>query len=101
MSSPSLNVVTGSVIATGSAMDVRTVGFRPKTVDLRTGATGGIEGHWQAGMADASAYKRTAAGVGSKVTANGITPLADGFRIGADSDLNSAGKQIDYVVGCE
>lgn len=99
MAGPSLNVVTGIVKATGALITVRTVGFRPKTIKtFRAGA----EGYWQKGMADASACKRQAAGTGSVVTVGGFTPLADGFTIGTDADLNPAGgTDIHYTVTCE
>ena len=101
MASPGFNVVVGQVTGTGAPLNIRTVGFTPKSIELRAG---GASGSWMKSMADGSVYKRTAAGVGSLVTGgNGVTPLAthDGFSLGADADLNVNGTVIDYTVICE
>lgn len=98
MSAPASNVICGQIRGTGAQLDVKTIGFRPKAVLLNVG---GISGQWSKSMADASAYKRLANGTGSLVSVNGITPLADGFRLGADADLNAAATVIDYIVFAE
>jgi hypothetical protein len=100
MSSPAHNIVIGSVMGTGSAIDVKTVGFRPKRVEGFN--SDGDYFIWQKDMADASMHKRIdSTGVGSVPTSNGITPLADGFRIGADADLNQNNKRIYYTCWAE
>lgn len=81
---------------TGAQLDVTEIGFRPTEVFLYNRA--GDEAHWQDNKADASMLKRTAAGVGSQVTTGGITPLANGFRLGADGDLNVSGEIVDFVA---
>jgi len=83
----------GSVVGTGADLDVKTVGFRPKSVKVVNKASAD-EGYWHEHMADDSALKRLAAGTGSIITTNGITPLAAGFRLGADTDLNVAGEVV-------
>lgn len=93
MASPGTQVAVGAVESTNATIQVRTVGFKPRTVTLRVG---GDEAYWQEGMAAASAHKRVAAGTGSVVTTNGITQQNDGFDIGADADFNPAGAQIIY-----
>lgn len=98
MGSPAGNVVTGSCVGTGADMNIRTVGFRPKRVVLNVG---GLDAAWQKTMADDSMYKRLANGTGSLVTTNGITPLSDGFSLGADTDINAAGAIIHYTVFAE
>jgi hypothetical protein len=80
-------------VATGGAIDVRAFGFRPKTVKLHQG---GVSLEWQEGMASDSAYKRLANGTGTFVAAGGVTPLVDGFTIGADADLNATGQTIRW-----
>jgi hypothetical protein len=93
MGSPSSNKGTGSVVGTGGAITVRAFGYRPKTVKLHQG---GVALEWQEGMASDSAYKRVAGGAGSFVAVGGITPLVDGFQIGADADLNVVGATIRW-----
>jgi len=91
----------GTVIGTGAAIDVRTVGFRPSYVKIMN-VTGNCLAEWTAEMADASAQKIVDSGAGttdvSLITSNGITPLSDGFRIGADADLNVAAEVIRWVA---
>lgn len=93
MGSPSSNKGTGSVVGTGGAIDVRAFGYRPKTVRLHQG---GVTIDWQEGMASGTAYKRLANGTGSFIASNGITPLVDGFTIGADTDINAVGATIRW-----
>lgn len=100
MASPGCNVITGQIIGTGAAITVSTVGMRVKALWLKSG---GVEGYYQDTMADASMYKRLAAGTGSLATTNGVTPNTthDGFQLGADADLNVAARVIDYVALCD
>lgn len=94
MASGARRVVHGSFIATGSSRDCTVVGFRPTKVTIRT--SGGIEGTWTDAMADASAFKRIANGTGSFISSAGITPLATGFRLGADAALNVNNAVVYY-----
>jgi hypothetical protein len=89
------NVHVGSIKGTGAAIDV-VCPFRPCSVDLYT--SGGIEGHWNSEMADASAFKRIANGTGSVVSSAGITPSEDGFQLGTDAGLNVNGATIYFVA---
>ncbi|KKN42114.1 hypothetical protein LCGC14_0716460 [marine sediment metagenome] len=89
----------GAVIGTGADIDVRgEVGFRPRWVRILNIAGLAI-GEWVDGMADAEVLKTITAGTISNPTTLGITPLADGFRIGADTDLNVDGELIRWIVG--
>lgn len=90
-------VMTGSLIGTGSAIDVRTVGFRPQRVVILN-VTAPARGEWHDTMADASALKQITAGTASFVTTNGITPLSDGFTLGSDADLNTAAEVVHWVA---
>jgi len=90
-------IVVGAVIGTGSAMNVDTVGFRPKLVRVvNAGATGLSRFEWFAGMADAAAVKTVTNGTISVIAADGITPRARGFTIGADANVNISGEIIYY-----
>jgi len=89
--------ITGASTGTGADIPVRTVGFRPRKVELIN--TGGlVTAEWQETMADASMFKRVTAGDGTFPLTLGITPLSDGFTIGADTDLNVAGELIHWVA---
>jgi len=90
-------MVTGSVVLAGTAYNVRTVGFRPRKVELMN-STGLVLARWQSSMPDASAMKQVTAGTISYVTSNGITPLSDGFTIGADSDINAADERVHFAA---
>lgn len=88
----------GSVTGTGAALDVKKVGFRPRNVRVVNVAAGGLcYGEWIEGMADASVVKTLTDGTISVPVTLGITPLADGFTLGADTDLNVLGEVVRFV----
>lgn len=91
----------GSVTGTGSAIDVKTAGFRPRYVKLLN-VGGNCKAEWTVDMADASMQKTVDSGTGTSdisfVTSDGVTPLSTGFKIGADSDLNASGELIHWVA---
>jgi len=97
MASGAARRVTGAKTGTGSAFDIKDVGFRPREIHL-INVTSGDEAWWFEGMADASMYKRVAAGTGALVVTNGITPLQSGFTFGADTDMNVAAELVRYSV---
>lgn len=87
----------GGVVGTGADIDVTVVGFRPRRVDLTN--TGGLAtSYWLDSLPDASAVKRVTDGTMTFPLTLGITPLSNGFRIGADTDMNVAGEQIFYTA---
>lgn len=98
MSSGSLRMVTGSYVGTGALLPVTKVGFRPQRIEFNValGARAGAKASWQDTQPDGSMFKNTAAGVGSFVAANGVTPLAGGFSMGTDPDLNNAGDTVHW-----
>lgn len=91
--------VVGSYIGTGSAFNITTVGFRPRSVKLWN-ITGLTEAVWLQGMPDAAAKKliNHATVQNAYVTANGITPLVNGFTVGTDADINTAAETVYYEV---
>ncbi len=95
MSSGVSRAKVGSVVGTGADIDIRTVTFKPKIVNI-TNIGGLATGKWNKGMADASVLKAITAGTISFPVTLGITPLSDGFRIGADTDLNVDGELIRW-----
>lgn len=96
MASGANRSVFGSFVGTGAQLDIRTVGFRPSKVSLYN-ETGLVSAEWTNTMADAAGLKRVTAGDMTKMSA-GITPLADGFRVGTDADLNVVGEKVHYMV---
>lgn len=91
---------------TGANIDVK-CGWVPAKVEVMNITSTGLEKlEWYRGMADASAIKTVAAGTRTKITTLGITPLGDGpadaveqgFRIGADADVNVAAEQIVVIA---
>lgn len=83
----------GAVNSTNAALKV-TCGFKPRSVILKV--ANGAEAFWNELMGDDAAFKRTAAGAGSKVSADGITQESDGFTIGADADFNPSTSAVIY-----
>jgi hypothetical protein len=78
-------------------MDVKKLGFRPRTVRVYNVASGGLcILDWNAAMPDASGFKQIPHATAQNVwlTANGITPLANGFTLGADTDVNVSGEKL-------
>ncbi|WP_375188409.1 hypothetical protein [Sphingobium yanoikuyae] len=96
-------VAVFALVGTGAAIDVK-CGFVPayvRVVNIESATVEELE--WFRGMADASAIKTVTGTVArTKITTNGITPLGagaadaveQGFRIGADTDVNVAGEDI-------
>jgi hypothetical protein len=97
MASGGKRILTGAIDGTGSALQVRTVGFRPSTVRLFN--TGGlVTAEWSDTMPDDAAVKRVTAGDMTYIVEDGITPLSNGFTIGADTDINVDGEAIHWVA---
>jgi hypothetical protein len=95
MASGTSRVVRGSFVGTGSAKNIRTVGFRPRTVKLWN-VTGLVSAVWLDTMADAAAVKAVTDGTQSYITSDGITPLSDGFTCGADADINASAEIVHW-----
>lgn len=87
-------VKTGSFVSTGVALNVDTVGFSPRVVELKktSGTIGSMS--WDDSMDDASATKQVG-GTSSVITTNGITPRPKGFTLGADA-MNTNGDTWHY-----
>ncbi|MGW8177876.1 MAG: hypothetical protein ACWGQW_03665 [bacterium] len=90
-------VMTGAVRGTGAVLPVRTVGFRPQRVELFN-RDGLVVCSWQESMPDDSMMKQVTAGTISFVTSGGITPLSNGFQLGADVDANVADELVDWAA---
>lgn len=97
MSSGAIKKATGSFIGTGAQLDVKTVGFRPKHVVLLN-KTGLARLEWTDTMADAAGIKTVTDGTISAISTGGITPLASGFRLGADTDINVSAEEVHFIA---
>lgn len=82
--------------ATAAAVAI-TCGFRPRYVKVFN-ETSGDQIEWNETMADAEGFKKVAAGASAMVTSNGITPSANGFTIGLDTDINVINEQMSFIV---
>jgi hypothetical protein len=98
----------GQVTATGAALEVRSVGFKPEKVILFN-KTSLARLEWNKVLADAEGIKQVAAGTTTNPTSDGITPLSGsptlggpGFQIGALADINdTAGELIVWEAWSE
>lgn len=91
----------GTFIGTGAAVDVKgdKVGFKPRKVAIFN-ETRNSQAVWTEDMGDGTAQKTVDSGSNktdvSKITSGGITPLATGFTLGNDSDLNGSNDVIRF-----
>ena len=97
MASGAAKVAYGASLGTGANLEVRSVGFRPRSVEI-INVDSADQLKWQDGMADASGLKTLAAGASSFLSAAAITPLSDGFLVGTDSDINVDGELMRWVA---
>lgn len=100
------NVIFGSQDGTGAAIDIE-LGFIPSHVMvINTESATSEQLDWYSTMADDSAIKTVTGAVArTKITEDGITPLGagaadtfQGFRIGADADVNVAGETLFWAA---
>ncbi len=95
------NIKTGTVTGTGAAINV-SLGFSPDHV-IVINDTAGDRLEWFSNMTAGHAYKRVAAGTGTKITANGISQFTGsatqqaGFTIGTDA-VNTNAVTLRYVA---
>lgn len=72
-------------------------GFRPRYVKV-VNETDRIQEEWFEGMADAEGLLQIANGTKTLITADGITPAADGFTFGLDTTIHITNKQYSMLV---
>lgn len=98
MSSGVQVIKNGAIKGTGANLDVTVVGIKPRRVEL-INETGLVTAVWTDTMTEGRGFKRVTAGDMTQMAAGeGITPLSNGFRIGADTDVNVSGELIHWVV---
>ena len=91
-------IAVGAFIDTGTvAATAFTLGFKPRYVRIVNETSGDME-EWFEGMADAEAMKRVAAGTAALITSNGITPAANGFTLGLDTDILVTSEQLSWLA---
>jgi len=95
------NIKTGTVTGTGAALNV-SVGFSPDYVKVFND-TAGDSLEWLSNMTAGHAFKRVAAGTGTKITTGGVSLFTGsatqqaGFTIGVDA-VNTAAAVIRYIA---
>lgn len=96
MGSPSGHIMAGVSRTNAGTLKIH-CGFRPRLVMLWTGGTN--SGYWQDSMSDGGMFKRVTAGTASSISSpNGVTPLADGFNLGPDADMNPASGSVQWIA---
>lgn len=92
------NVAIGRYITSSTAAAFTiTTGFKPRYVKI-INETSGDQEEWYEGMTDAYAFKKVAAGATATITSLGITPLAYGFTVGLDTDVNVINEQLSWIA---
>ncbi len=92
-SSVGLRYTNGIAIAKNAILTVDYVGFRPRRVVLRN-ITNNVMLEWVDTLADAAGFKTVADGTRTSVSADGITPIATGFTVGALADINDTTTEL-------
>lgn len=85
---------TSSVLGTGANLDVigDKCGFQPSRVRILNVTDGSVH-EWRDTMPDGYVFEDKG-GTMTYRTSGGITPLAAGFRIGTQANLNGAGDEL-------
>lgn len=92
-----IHMKTGSFSGTGATLSVN-VGFKPGVVILYNITDKGMM-IWTADMPDAYSYRTTGSdGYELYRSSLGITPVADGFTLGADTEMNEGTDTIHYIA---
>lgn len=92
MASGARRNTVGSFVSDGALRSVQTVDYRPTIVKVF--GENGDHAFWNAEMPDDSMILVTAAGAVTMETSDGIIPLANGFSLGANADMNASGEVI-------
>lgn len=90
--------ITGVVIGTGALLEVKgdKCGFKPSSVRI-VNVTDGSVHVWQDTMPDGYVWEDKG-GTQNYRTSGGIIPLADGFSIGTQANLNTALDVLHFEV---
>lgn len=98
--------VTIKATGTGAAITFDDIGFTPAAVEIiiaGRNVTGGVLFFWTDKMANGAGYKLVANSSGNKaifsaMSSGGVTPLPNGFILGADTDVNVDGEVMQIIV---
>ena len=93
--------VTIQATGTGAAITFDDIGFTPAAVEI-INVTGGVLFFWTDKMANGAGYKLVAGPSNtvtfSAISSGGVTPLPNGFILGADADVNVDGEVMQIIV---
>lgn len=93
-----MQMAVGSYLDTGTAAAFTlTLGFKPRYIRVLNEGSGDRE-EFVEGMADAEALKIVAGNAAAMITTLGITPTADGFTVGLDTDINVSSEQLSWIA---
>jgi hypothetical protein len=89
---------TGAFTGTGAEITLigAKVGFRPSYVRIANETGPVLE--WFDSMDPGTALKRNEAGASTFLTTEGVTPLDQGFSLGAAADVNVADEQLYFFA---
>lgn len=93
-------LTTGRYLTSSTAAAITiTLGFKPRYVKVQNlNGSGYAALEWYEGMADASAVLTGIDGAISLITSLGITPSANGFVIGLQTDVNVINEQLSWMA---
>ena len=91
----SLPLVTGAFTGTGSALSIKTVGFKPKRVTLYNQDDPAVGTHTDT-MPDEALLVGT--DTYALVTSGGVTLTDEGFDLGTDANFNTSGELVHWVA---
>lgn len=91
--------VTIQATGTGAAITFDDIGFTPAAVEI-INVTGGVLFFWTNKMAVGAGYKLVSGTTVtfSAISSGGVTPLPNGFILGADTDVNVDGEVMQIIV---
>lgn len=96
MGSGTAKTASGGFYATGAAMEIRGLGFKPTRIELH--GEDMDTATWCEPMLADTYFNRVPDGTGSYVTTEGITSLQDGFDLGVVVDINVAGELVYWYA---
>ncbi len=93
--------VTIQATGTGAAITFDDIGFTPAAVEI-INVTGGVLFFWTNKMTAGAGYKLVSGAANtvtfSAISSGGVTPLPNGFILGADTDVNVDGEVMQIIV---
>lgn len=93
-------VRSGKIVAANANLDIDSVGFLPSRVVVEN-YSNQCKIEWVNTLADGEGFKTVANGTRTTEATTGVTPRTDGFRLGAEADINDTTTEILHWVAWE